>query len=89
MSAYERQLIAKYRQADLLSEAREARLARIAHEANRPHTERVTMTSLTGPLQSILTSARRWVATRTAAAAQAAIAPSASGRVVLRSTHLR
>jgi len=89
MSAYERQLIAKYHQHELLSAAREARLAKVAQDAGRPHAERVTMTSLTGPLQSILTSARRWVATRTAAAAQAAVVPSGSGRVVLRSTHLR
>ena len=89
MSAYERQLIAKYHHAELLSEARQAHLAKVARDA-KPHTERVTMTSLTGPLQSILTSARAWVSSRTAAAAKAAtIQPSPSGRVVLRSTHLR
>ena len=60
MSAYERQLIAKYHHAELLSEAHQAHLAKIARDA-KPHTERVTMTSLTGPLQSILTSARAWV----------------------------
>jgi hypothetical protein len=89
MSAYERQLIAKYHQADLLSEARQARLAKAARDA-RPHTQRVAMASLTGPLQSILTSARAWVSSRSAAAARAAIIqPSPSGRVALRSTHLR
>ena len=49
------------------------------------------MTSLTGPLQfDPWTSAQAWVSSRTAAAARAATPqPSASGRVVLRSTHLR
>jgi len=89
MSAYERQLIARYHHAELLSEARQAHLAKVARNA-RPHTQRVQMTSLTGPLQSILTSARAWVSSRTATAAKAAtIQPSPSGRVVLRSTHLR
>ena len=89
MSAYERQLIAKYHHAELLSEARQAHLAKVARDAN-PYTQRVTMTSLTGPLQSILTSAQAWVSSRTAAAARAA-PPShpTSGRVVVRSTHLR
>ena len=89
MSAYEQQLIARYHRAELLSEGREARLAKAARDAN-PHTQRVTMTSLTGPLQSILTSARAWVGARTAAAARAATTqPSAGGRAVLRPTHLR
>ena len=89
MSAYEQQLIARYHRAELLSEGREARLAKAARDA-KPHAHRVTMTSLTGPLQSILTSARAWVGARTAAAARAATAqPSAGGRAVLRSTHLR
>ncbi len=89
MSAYERQLLAKYNQHELLSAAHEAHLAKVARDA-RPHTQRVTMTSLTGPLQSVLTSARAWVSSRTAAAARATtIQPSPSGRVVLRSTHLR
>jgi len=89
MSAYEQHLIARYHRAELLSEAREARLARAARDA-KPRPERVTMTSLTGPLQSILTSAHAWVASRTAAAKAATIVQrSAGGRVVLRSTHLR
>lgn len=88
MSAYERQLIAKYHHAELLSEARQAHLAKVARDA-KPHTERATMTSLTGPLQSILTSARTWMGSRSAAARAATIQPSPSGRAVLRSTHLR
>jgi hypothetical protein len=71
MSAYEHQMIARYHRAELLSEGREARLAKAARDANPP-TQRVTMTSLTGPLQSILTSARAWASARTAGRATAA-----------------
>ena len=87
MSAYEQQLIAKYHQADLLSEAREARLARIAKDA-QPQAQRVVMASLTGPLQSILTSARAWVGAHSAGRTAAA-KPSIGQRPMARGMHPR
>ncbi len=86
MSAYERQLIAKYHHAELLNEAHQARLAKIAKSAGRPRTQRVVMAPLTGPLQSFLTTARGWMSARDAAAKRAAAAqPSVTGHVMRRS----
>jgi hypothetical protein len=87
MSAYERQLIAKYHHADLLNEAHQAHLAKIARSAGRPRTERIGMAPLSGPLQSFLTAARGWMSSRGAAAKRAAASqPSVTGHVMRRST---
>lgn len=90
MSAYELQLIAKYHQADLLSEAREARLARIAKDA-KPHTERAIVTAVGGSLQGVLGSVMTVLRRRGAAGAArtAAAQPSVAGHVMLRSAHPR
>jgi hypothetical protein len=86
MSAYERQLMAKYHHAELLNEAHQARLAKMAKSAGRPRTERIAMAPLSGPLQSFLTSARSWMGDRGAAAKRAAAAqPSVTGHVMRRS----
>lgn len=90
MSAYEQQLIAKYHQADLLSEAREARLARIAKDA-KPHTERAIVTAVGGSLRGVLDSVTTVLHRRGAAGAArtAAAQPSVAGHVMLRSAHPR
>jgi hypothetical protein len=87
MSAYERQLLAKYHRADLLREGREARLARAAGHAS---TERVAGASLSGPLGSFVASAVARLHRGAAGVARTgAVEASVSGHVMLRPAHPR
>lgn len=92
MSAYERQMIAKYHHADLLREAREVRLAKAARQASgHVPTEHVLTAAISGPVHAALTSAASWLHRRgtTGGVGAAAAQPSVTGHVMLRSAHLR
>jgi len=54
MNAYERELLVRYRRADLYEDARQARLAKVAHAHHDPATARVAAPSLGGRIAAWL-----------------------------------
>ncbi len=74
MDAYTRQTLVEYRVADLLREAEEARLAKIAADSN--HTDHANDPNRADPWHSVVARLRRgWPAPRPRRSGQAAVRP--------------
>ncbi len=85
MNPYEAQLLAKYRHADLLAEANNARLAKIAKSHRQPTRQRVGPAVVRGPVRAFVGWLRGTTATSPAApTAPAAAGASVSGHALLR-----